>query len=140
MCRRDFRRGLAISGSSSLLGKDQQRPMNASLRKRNCHVKLMIIDDAVGIQGNGNQDTQSWFHSQEVNVMIDSPTIMKEWRTGLDANQNTLRYGQVQYDGVWRDENGQPLKDVARPNTGGFFRSLKGFKGAIDRVRGTGGF
>ena len=59
--------------------------MNASLKKRNCHgrvscylstqlladaepiviwnrcfpVKLMIIDDAVGIQGNGNQGTAS---------------------------------------------------------------------------------
>lgn len=108
----------------------------------------------------GSLDTQSWFHSQEVNVMIDSPTIMKEWRAGLDANQNTLRYGQVcirhhtsairqhshssypkvQYDGIWRDHEGQPLKDAAGPGKGGFVGTLKGLKGAVDRVRGTGGF
>ncbi|KAJ4289420.1 hypothetical protein N0V88_006900 [Collariella sp. IMI 366227] len=33
---------------------------------------LMIVDNHIGIQGNGNQDTQSWFHSQEVNLMVDS--------------------------------------------------------------------
>lgn len=52
-------------------GKDQIKPINASAQKRNCHVciplilccvtylavkvKLMIIDDVVGIVGNGNQ-------------------------------------------------------------------------------------
>ena len=54
-------------------GKDQIKPINASAQKRNCHVcipsalwcdtdpehaiqvKLMIIDEAVGIAGNGNQ-------------------------------------------------------------------------------------
>jgi phosphatidylserine/phosphatidylglycerophosphate/cardiolipin synthase-like enzyme len=121
-------------------GKDQSRPMNASQKKRNCHVKIMIIDEAVGIQGNGNQDTQSWFHSQEVNVLVDSPLIMREWRAGLDANQNTLARGQVEYDGIWRDQRGQPLKDAAGPQKGGIMGTLNGFKGAIDRVRGTGGF
>lgn len=72
--------------------------------------------------------------------MIDSPTIMKEWRLGLDANQNTFKYGQVQYDGIWRDQDGQPLNDAGGPNKGGLLGTLKGFKGAIDRVRGTGGF
>ncbi|KAF8312473.1 hypothetical protein DL93DRAFT_2059854 [Clavulina sp. PMI_390] len=121
-------------------GKDQTRPMNASQKKRNCHVKIMIVDERVGIQGNGNQDTQSWFHSQEVNVMVDSPTIMKEWRDGLDANQNTLKYGRVQLDGIWRDADGNPLKDAGGTNKGGILGTLKGFKGAIDRVRGEGGF
>ncbi len=56
-----------------LLGKDQSQPINASAKKRNCHsqyllkslmssvnpcsctVKIMIVDDQIGIQGNGNQ-------------------------------------------------------------------------------------
>lgn len=72
--------------------------------------------------------------------MIDSPTIMKEWRAGLDANQNTLKHGQLQFDGIWRDSEGQPLKDAGGTGKSGLLGTLKGFKGAIDRVRGTGGF
>lgn len=60
-------------------GKDMKEPINASEQKRNCHVKLMIVDGAVGMQGNGNQDSQSWFHSQEINVMVDSEQICREW-------------------------------------------------------------
>lgn len=59
-------------------GKDQIKPINASAQKRNCHVriplilccvtylvlavkvKLMIIDDVVGIAGNGNQGEHRW--------------------------------------------------------------------------------
>ena len=43
---------------------DQTRPLNFSQKKRNCHIKFMSIDDQVAIMGNGNMDTQSWFHSQ----------------------------------------------------------------------------
>ena len=43
---------------------DQTRPLNFSQKKRNCHVKFMAVDDQVAIMGNGNMDTQSWFHSQ----------------------------------------------------------------------------
>ena len=32
-------------------GKDMNAPINAKEQKRNCHVKLMIVDDQVGIQG-----------------------------------------------------------------------------------------
>jgi phosphatidylserine/phosphatidylglycerophosphate/cardiolipin synthase-like enzyme len=53
-------------------GKDQVRPLNAVVKQRNCHIKFAAYDDEVLIIGNGNQDSQSWFHSQEVNVMIDS--------------------------------------------------------------------
>lgn len=35
--------------------KDMNRPINAKVKKRDCHIKLMIIDDEIGIQGNGNQ-------------------------------------------------------------------------------------
>lgn len=117
----------------------------------------MTIDDAVGIQGNGNQgqlffllcrsiypdglnlDSQSWFHSQEINVLVDCPSIVQEWQDGIRANQNTHLYGQVKLDGVWRDDQGDPLKDAAGPKQGPF-SMFKGVKGAIDRVRGEGGF
>ena len=48
----------------------------------------MIIDEHRGIQGNGNQDTQSWFHSMEVNIMIDSQEICKDWVEQLRRNQS----------------------------------------------------
>lgn len=51
-------------------------------------VKLMIVDEHVGIQGNGNQDTQSWFHSMEVNIMIDSYDICRDWLEQLRRNQS----------------------------------------------------
>jgi hypothetical protein len=73
-------------------------------------VKFMSIDDSVGIQGNGNQDTQSWFHSQEINVMIDSPKIVQDWMNGLISNQNTQLYGQVHPDGIWRDAEGHTVR------------------------------
>lgn len=96
-------------------GKDQIRPINAVLKSRNCHVKFMAIDDSVGIQGNGNQDTQSWFHSQEINVMIDSPKIVQDWMSALISNQNTQLYGQVQLDGIWRDSDGHTVDYYDRP-------------------------
>lgn len=132
-------------------GKDQKTPLNAKDKSRNCHVKLMsecsiavtlkvVIDSSVIIQGNGNQDTQSWFHSQEVNVMIDSAMLSEKIREQIDSNQNTLYYGLVDpRDGVWRDKVGNTLPGQ-RPPPSGPFKSLVGVKGAIQRVRGEGGF
>lgn len=132
-------------------GKDQRTPLNAKNKSRNCHVKLMsesllplplttVIDSCVIIQGNGNQDTQSWFHSQEVNVMIDSPLLASHIREQIDSNQNTLHYGLVDpRDGVWRDSQGHTLPGQKSPPKGPF-KSLVGVKGAIQRVRGEGGF
>ncbi|POW22766.1 hypothetical protein PSHT_00967 [Puccinia striiformis] len=118
-------------------GKDQIRPMNAAFKSRNCHgkesiadlnidnctlltkfpqtginntVKFMAIDDSVGIQGNSNHDTQSWFHSQETNVMIDSPKVVQEWVNRLISNQNTKLYGRVDADGIWRDAEGHTVR------------------------------
>jgi phosphatidylserine/phosphatidylglycerophosphate/cardiolipin synthase-like enzyme len=53
-------------------------------------VKLMIVDDHIGIQGNGNQDTQSWFHSQETNIMIDSEATCQAWKDRIRRNQSTF--------------------------------------------------
>ncbi|CAF0949175.1 unnamed protein product [Adineta steineri] len=94
-------------------GKDQARPLNFSQKKRNCHIKFMSIDDQVAIMGNGNMDTQSWFHSQEINAMVDSPVIVKEWMDALYKNQSTHKYGRVDLDGNWRDDKGN-----LNPNNG----------------------
>ncbi|CAM1508823.1 Fc.00g025620.m01.CDS01 [Cosmosporella sp. VM-42] len=90
------------------VGKDQDHPIHQSFKSRSCHIKLLIVDNAVGIQGSGNQDTQSWFHSQEINIMVDSQEICERWRKGIDRNQNTKAFGKVSGDGVWRDKHGQP--------------------------------
>ncbi|UKZ79188.1 hypothetical protein TrVFT333_006938 [Trichoderma virens FT-333] len=90
------------------VGKDQDHPIHQTFRTRCCHVKLLIADGIVGIQGSGNQDTQSWFHSQEINVMVDSPEICAKWRDGIERNQNTKLFGRVSDDGVWKDNNGNP--------------------------------
>ncbi|KAG1818492.1 uncharacterized protein BJ212DRAFT_1345885 [Suillus subaureus] len=119
-------------------GKDQIKPVNASAQKRNCHVKLMTIDDSVGIVGNGNQDTQSWYHSQEVNVMVDNPTVCQEWFDGVRRNQNTHLH-EVEKDGIYRDKDGNPLTDSTGVGSG-FRGVVKGIQGSIARVRGKGGF
>lgn len=59
-------------------GKDQIRPLNAVKKQRNCHIKLAVYDDEVAVLGNGNQDSQSWFHSSEVNVMINNKQVIAE--------------------------------------------------------------
>ena len=71
--------------------------------------------------------------------MIDSPEVMAEWKRGLECNQNTRIYGRVDDDGIWRDKNRQPLTDSTGGDEG-MFSTLKGVKGAIQRVRGEGGF
>ncbi|KAG9242849.1 iq calmodulin-binding motif protein [Calycina marina] len=122
------------------IGKDQTVPIVAKKKKRDCHVKVMIVDEHIGIQGNGNQDTQSWFHSQEINVMFDSAHVCAAWIDGLRRNQNTHLYGQVsREDGIWRDAQGNQPQDVIGVDPGRFSWA-KGFVGAVNRVRGTGDF
>ncbi|GJJ09337.1 hypothetical protein Clacol_003559 [Clathrus columnatus] len=128
--------------------KDQNKPIDAADKRRNCHVlskvmtaivKFCIIDDHVAIQGNGNQDTQSWFHSQEINIMVDSAEMCAEWRAGLESNQNTRLYGRVSdKDGLWRDEEGNIMD--SKGGKGGPLAILKGLHGALARVQGKGGF
>lgn len=122
------------------VGKDQTAPIVAKKKKRSCHVKVMIVDEHIGIQGNGNQDTQSWFHSQEINVMFDSAKVCKAWIDGLRRNQNTHLYGAVsKEDGIWRDSEGNQAADVIGVDPGRFSWA-KGIVGAVNRVRGTGDF
>ncbi|GAP92802.1 putative iq calmodulin-binding motif protein [Rosellinia necatrix] len=122
------------------VAKDQTRPIPAVQKKRSCHIKLMIVDERVGIAGSGNQDTQSWFHSQEVNLMLDSPEICRAWIDALRRNQNTGIYGAVdREDGIWRDEQGKGVEGATGTDAGRF-SWFNGFVGAIKRFQGTGGF
>lgn len=92
------------------VGRDMVRPVHASKHFRTCHIKLMIVDERVGIQGSGNQDTQSWFHSQEINIVIDSEEVCKQWMEQLVANQNSFLYGRGnEVDGIWRDSLGSQV-------------------------------
>ncbi|KAK4159842.1 hypothetical protein QBC43DRAFT_293598 [Cladorrhinum sp. PSN259] len=122
------------------VAKDQTKPLVQSTRLRSCHVKLTIVDNKIGIMGNGNQDTQSWFHSQEINVMIDSEEVCKQWMEGIDRNQNTRLFGKVSgEDGIWRDEEGKEAEGATGVEVGRF-GWVKGVMGAVKRVRGVGGF
>lgn len=126
------------------IGKDQVRPIHNKFKKRSCHIKLMIVDDHIAIQGSGNQDTQTWYHSQEVNVMIDSPLVCRKWLEGIRQNQNTHLYGEVEREGTnagcWVDPTTGKQADGAIGVSAGRFSWATGIKGAIARVQGTGGF
>ncbi|KAK3324080.1 hypothetical protein B0T19DRAFT_221305 [Cercophora scortea] len=122
------------------VAKDQTAPITQSRRKRSCHVKLLIADSRVGIMGNGNQDTQSWFHSQEINVMVDSAEICTAWLEAVRRNQNTGIYGGLDpIEGVWRDKEGREAEGVVGVDPG-MFAWARGVVGAVKRVQGTGGF
>lgn len=58
------------------------------------HTKFMSVDGAVLMMGSGNQDTQSWKHSQETNVVVwdrdvtsraDAVFFLPDWRRGIDV-------------------------------------------------------
>lgn len=122
------------------VAKDQTKPIIQEKKKRSCHIKLMIVDEHIGIVGNGNQDTQSWFHSQEINVMLDSEQVCRAWIEGLRRNQNTHLYGALDKEsGVWTDEKGE-MADGAIGIDPGRFAWARGVIGAIKRVQGVGGF
>ncbi|KAF3311927.1 hypothetical protein TWF173_007599 [Orbilia oligospora] len=130
--------------------KDMRFPIHAKTKQRTSHIKLMVVDGHIGIQGSGNQDTQSWYHSQETNVMIDSEEVVQEWLWGIRSNQNTHIWGRVDNDGVWRAkeerddvEDSDISGDQIPGALGGAkikFGWMKGIKGAIERVQGAGGF
>ncbi|QIW97701.1 hypothetical protein AMS68_003219 [Peltaster fructicola] len=121
------------------VGKDQDHPIHNKFKARSCHIKLMIVDEHVGIIGNGNQDTQSWCHSQEVNVMLDSADICQKWMVALRRNQNSFKYGAADDDGVWRGKDGKEAEGAIGKDPGKFGWA-KGIVGAVQRVRGAGGF
>lgn len=122
------------------VAKDQTRPIVQERKKRSCHIKLMIADEHVGVVGNGNQDTQSWFHSQEINVMLDSEEVCRAWIDGLRRNQNTHLYGALDRgSGVWTDAEGKQAEGAIGIDPGRFSWA-RGVVGAVKRLQGTGGF
>ncbi|CEQ39639.1 SPOSA6832_01187, partial [Sporobolomyces salmonicolor] len=93
-------------------GKDQIKPMRALHKSRNCHIKFLAVDGQCAIVGNGNLDSQSFWHSQEANILIDSPQIVSDWMAQLRTNQSTHKYGRVDTDGIWRDPvTGEELEE-----------------------------
>jgi len=145
------------------VAKDQTRPIHNKFKKRSCHAKIMIIDEKVAIQGtsptayhvhqkqpltkarmhlgNGNLDTQSFYHSQEINLLLDSPLICRTWLDAIDRNQNTAKYGLVSPDdGCWHDPETGKLPLGSLGVDPGNFSWAKGAVGVVQRVRGTGGF
>ena len=121
------------------VGKDQDHPIHQSFKQRSCHIKLLIVDEHVGIQGSGNQDTQSWYHSQEINIMLDSEEICRRWREGIERNQNTRRFGVSAEDGIWRDKDGNPGEGYMG-NPGKVEGLFKGVGGMLKKMKDKGGF
>lgn len=120
--------------------KDQSKPIHHQFSQRACHVKLLIADGHVGIQGSGNQDTQSWYHSQEINIMIDSEATCRQWREGIERNQNTGSYGRgSQEDGEWRDEQGHEAEGATKKSTPPV-SWVKGAIGMAKKLQAKGGF
>lgn len=72
--------------------------------------------------------------------MIDSTEICSDWRQSIESNQNTRKYGRVNPEtGVWGDKDGNPVEDSIGIDPGRF-SWLRGVRGAIQRVQGTGNF
>ncbi|KAJ3853877.1 phospholipase D active site motif protein [Lentinula lateritia] len=123
------------------VAKDQDRPIHNKFKKRSCHIKLLIVDAHLGMQGNGNQDTQTWFHSQEINILLDSEEVCRRWMEGVRRNQNTEVYGKVStVDGCWHDPVSGEMVEGAIGVDPGKFSWARGMVGAVQRVRGAGGF
>ncbi|CRG87878.1 hypothetical protein PISL3812_04899 [Talaromyces islandicus] len=121
--------------------KDQKVPIHNTLKHRSSHVKLMIVDEAIAIQGNGNLDTQSYYHSTAVNVLIDSPIICKAWRAAIERNQNTSEYGLVSTtDGCWHHPETNLIPEGSIGPDPGHFSWANGVIRAIQRLRGLDGF
>lgn len=123
------------------VGKDQDRPIHNSFKQRSCHVKLLIADGHIGMQGSGNQDTQSWYHSQEINVVIDSEEICRKWREGIERNQNTAKYGKADMqDGIWRDSQGNEADGMTKEPSNRPAGWVTGVKGMMKKMHDKGGF
>jgi phosphatidylserine/phosphatidylglycerophosphate/cardiolipin synthase-like enzyme len=120
--------------------KDQSKPIHHQFSQRACHVKLLIADGHLGIQGSGNQDTQSWYHSQEINIMIDSEATCRKWREGIERNQNTGIYGRgCPDDGLWRDNQGDEAEGATKRSPAPI-SWVKGAVGMAEKLESKGGF
>ncbi|MCJ1353303.1 MAG: hypothetical protein MMC33_003288 [Icmadophila ericetorum] len=120
--------------------KDQSKPIHHQFKQRACHVKLLIADGHVGVQGSGNQDTQSWYHSQEINIMIESEATCRDWRQGIERNQNTAKYGKGSHeDGEWRDADGNQAEGATKKSAPPM-SWVRGAVGMAKKLQEKGGF
>lgn len=75
--------------------------------------------------------------------MLDSQFVCDIWLQGVRQNQNTHLYGKVSKvgpeAGCWVDETGKQADAAIGPDAGRFAWAY-GIRGAIARVKGTGGF
>ena len=59
-------------------------------------------------------DAQSWYHSQEINVMVDSTEVIADWRAAIENNQNTAIHGMIDSsDGLYHDKQGNVIESSA---------------------------
>jgi len=79
------------------LGKRVQPPKPAE--NEMAHAKFMSVDDEFVIFGSGNQESQSWFHSREADVLVDDVKTTKKILARLFDSQQTLTH-------CFHDDNG----------------------------------
>jgi len=72
------------------------------------HVKFMAIDDELIIVGSSNQDAQTWYHSNESDLLIDDPVVTKHVLAKLLRDQFTL-------DHCYRDHHGKKETKIQIP-------------------------
>jgi phosphatidylserine/phosphatidylglycerophosphate/cardiolipin synthase-like enzyme len=56
------------------------------------HVKFMAVDGKFAMVGSGNQDPQTWYHSREVNILIDDAKTTQHMLSTLQEPQQSLEH------------------------------------------------
>jgi len=69
----------------------QDSSYSVGLWKRS-HVKYMSVDDSVAVIGSANWDTQAWYHSQEMNVVVGNPESVQRMTNFLRETTNSEQY------------------------------------------------
>lgn len=74
-------------------------------------------------------------------MLIDSPVVCGAWLELIDRNQNTAKYGAASSkDGCWHHPETGEIPPGSIGTDPGRFSWAKGVVGAVQRVRGVGGF
>lgn len=61
------------------VGKDQTRPIHNSFKKRSCHIKLMIVDEQIAIQGKSLRKSTT---TKELVCLIRvSNIVYRQWKS-----------------------------------------------------------
>lgn len=59
------------------VGKDQTKPIHNSFKKRSCHIKLMIVDEQITIQGIFNES----FISTQALLTLSLSLSFRKWKS-----------------------------------------------------------